>query len=80
MFRVLALNLSSPASFPWGREGPQVVELIAMKHMTAEAQFSHGICPDCFEKFARPEWRSSEPGFSGEVKLTPSVVRGSSQH
>ena len=21
----------------------------------SEAQFSHGICPDCFEKFARPE-------------------------
>jgi phosphoserine phosphatase RsbU/P len=21
----------------------------------SEAQFSHGICPDCIEKFARPE-------------------------
>jgi hypothetical protein len=21
----------------------------------SEAQFSHGICPECFEKFARPE-------------------------
>ena len=25
----------------------------------SEAQFSHGICPDCFEKFARPELEQS---------------------
>ena len=42
MFIVLALILSSSPGFPWGREGHQIVGLIAMKYMTADAQAKAG--------------------------------------
>jgi hypothetical protein len=42
MFLVLALILSSSPSFPWGYEGHQVIALIAMKYMTADAQAKAG--------------------------------------
>ena len=39
----------------------QQVEGYISKH--SEAQFSHGVCPDCFEKIVKPEMaRSSLPG------------------
>jgi len=42
MFLVLALFFSSPLGFPWGYERHQVIALIAMKYMTADAQAKAG--------------------------------------
>jgi hypothetical protein len=42
MFLALALISSSLPSFPWGYEGHQVIALIAMKYMTADAQAKAG--------------------------------------
>ena len=31
----------------------QQIELYITKH--SSAQFSHGVCPDCFEKYTKPD-------------------------
>jgi DNA-binding response OmpR family regulator len=38
----------------------QQVETFIRDH--SEAQFSHGICPDCYDKFVKPELKSFESG------------------
>ena len=43
----------------------QRVENYISEH--SEATFSHGICPDCYEKLARPELKKSGP----ELEKTP---------
>ena len=46
MFLVLALIVSPSPAFPWGREGHQVVGLIAEKYMTAAALAKAGDLVD----------------------------------
>lgn len=46
----------------------QVEKYIAER---SEAQFSHGICPDCYEKFVKPELMELEHHGEGAVQREP---------
>jgi hypothetical protein len=56
MFLVLALILSSSPGFPWGREGHQIVALIADKYMTVATQAKAGDLLDSSAIDAVASW------------------------
>jgi hypothetical protein len=82
MFLVLALILSSSTGFPWGREGHQVVALIAEKYMTARAlskagDLLDGSAVDAVASWAdeyRQDHRETGPWHYIDIPLTDSKI------
>jgi len=82
MSLVLALILSSSPGFPWGYEGHQVIALIAMKYMTADAQaragdLLDGSAIDAVANWAddyRHDYRETGPWHYIDIPLADSKI------
>lgn len=80
---VIALTLSSSPGFPWGREGHQVVALIAEKYMTAAAlakagDLLDGSAIDAFASWAdeyRQDHRETGPWHYIDIEDTFSKLQ-----
>jgi len=81
-FLVLALILPSLPGFPWGYEGHQVIALIAMKYMTADAQaragdLLDGSAIDAVANWAddyRHDYRETGPWHYIDIPLADSKI------
>jgi hypothetical protein len=75
MYLVLALILSPSPGFPWGREGHQVIALIAKRYMRADAKAKAGDLLDGSAIDAVASWaaecrhghREADPRLDGDI-------------